>query len=135
MLGGSLGDETAVGLSMLQNGLLAKNHHVWRRNFSFAALAKHDAEWVKIWGLPEFDIERTMSMALEIALGIQAVGVEPNWQNLVEEALTWTTTDEGSIQEAVLELGSDLDPLDDIEELRALDRFEQVALKLGVYDQ
>ena len=127
-----LGDPTALGLPL--NAWLLSEKHPWRAGLILMSYQQADAfHYETRMAYGEFTYIQSLSIALDAAVGLSKLDVEPNWQNLMKESSRRVSSDEHSLQHAFLELGSALDPIDDREKLLALNRLEQVALQMGIY--
>lgn len=121
-------DETAIGLSFMDSELQRK--YAWKRPLPVMWMIPH---WDELgWGerieVPEIDHKRAMEVALGVAVGLEELGVEPNWINLLDESLLWVTTDTDTFQEAIVELSTTLDPISDHRKLRAMRTMERTFL-------
>lgn len=127
-----LGDPTALGLPV--NAWLLSEKHPWRLSLTIMAYQQHDklpGQLSSAYG--DISNIQSLRMALNVAVGLRELEVEPNWQNLLQMSQLLAKSSEDSLQDAFIELGSSLNPIDDREELLALDSLEQVALELGTY--
>lgn len=121
-------DETAIGLSFMDSELHRK--YAWKERLPVMYLVPHWEElgWTENMELPKIDHKKAMEVALDVALGLEELGVEPNWKNLVNQSLLWITTDTDTFQDAIVELNATLDPISDHQKLRAMRTMERTFL-------
>lgn len=121
-------DETAIGLSFMDSELQRK--YAWKGPLPVMWMIPH---WDELgWGerieVPEIDHKRAMEVALDVAVGLEELGVEPNWKNLVDESILWVTTDTDTFQDAINKLNATLDPIGDHQKLRAMRTMQRTFL-------
>lgn len=117
-------DETAVGLSF-NDGELGRTF-AWKKPLFVMKLVPN---WENLgasedFKLPDIDHRRAIEIAVDVAVGLEELGVEPNWQNLVEQFPRWVTSTTDTHEEAIKELRSTFDPINDQAKLRALNKLE-----------
>ncbi len=127
LLAVELMDETAVGLSFDDE---LSDKFPWKSPLSVMWVIPHWDElgWLDPDKIPTIDHKQAMEIALDVALGLEELGVEPNWINLLDESLLWVTTDTDTFQEAIVELSTTLDPINDHQKLRAMRTMERTFL-------
>lgn len=128
LLAVELMDETAVGLSFDDD---LSDKFPWKSPLSVMWVIPHWDElgWLDPDKIPTIDHKRAMEVALDVAVGLEELGVEPNWKNLVDESLLWVTTDSDTFQEAIVELNASLDPISDHQKLLAIRMMERTFLE------
>lgn len=121
-------DETAIGLSFMDSELHRK--YAWKRPLPVMRMIPHWDEigLIERIEVPTIDHRQAMEIALDVALGLEELGVEPNWKNLVDESLLWVTTDTDTFQDAIVKLSTSVDPISDHRRLRAMRTMERTFL-------
>lgn len=121
-----LNDETAIGLSFDDSNLWRK--YAWKSPLSLMSMVPDWEELgIENYDAPEIDQRKALEIALDVAVGLEEVGVEPNWRNLVDASQRWVTTDTDTLQEAISELRHALDPIKNRSKLRAISEMERIA--------
>ncbi|MCY4142639.1 MAG: hypothetical protein OXG08_02980 [Gammaproteobacteria bacterium] len=123
-----LQDETAIGLSF-DDGNLARKY-AWKAPLEIMSMIP---DWEELGlnehlDLPIVDHREAIEIALNVAEGLEELGVEPNWYNLVETSRLWVTTDTDTMQDAITELRGTLDPINDKSKLRAIGQMESISI-------
>ncbi len=129
LLAMELKDETAIGLSF-DDGNLARKY-AWKAPLEIMSMIPG---WEELGvneylDLPIVDHREAVEIAINVAEGLEELGVEPNWYNLVETSQNWVTTDTDTFQDAITAHRSTLDPINDKSKLRAIDQMENISIR------